>query len=45
VSVLRETVTFVLEPHLIFHEALRGDARIRLLADHLATACTAFWSA
>lgn len=44
VAVLRESVTFTLDPHLVYHEALRGDARIRLLADHLAAACTEVWA-
>jgi DNA-binding transcriptional LysR family regulator len=43
-AVLPDTLSFGLEPHLVYHEALRGIARIRLLADHLATACKAFWS-
>jgi DNA-binding transcriptional LysR family regulator len=43
--VLPGEVAFALEPHLVFHEALRRVARIRLLGDHLAAACKAFWSA
>jgi DNA-binding transcriptional LysR family regulator len=42
-AVLPESVAFALEPHLVYHEALRSVARIRMLADHLAGACKAFW--
>lgn len=45
VPVLPDSVSFTLEPHLVFHEALRTVARIRLLADHLATGCKAVWAA
>jgi DNA-binding transcriptional LysR family regulator len=42
--VLPDEVAFALEPHLVYHEALRGVARIRLLADHLASACKGVWA-
>lgn len=42
--VLPEAFAFALEPHVVYPEALRGDARIRLLADHLAVACKAVWA-
>jgi DNA-binding transcriptional LysR family regulator len=42
--VLRDSVAFALEPHLVYHEALRNLARIRLLADHLTAACKDFWA-
>jgi DNA-binding transcriptional LysR family regulator len=42
--VLAEDVAFALEPHLVYHEALRGLYRIRLLADHLAGALKSVWA-
>lgn len=43
VRVLPE-VELTLAPHLVFHEALKGTARVRLLADHLAEALRRFWA-
>jgi DNA-binding transcriptional LysR family regulator len=45
VPVLPEAFAFALEPHVVYPEALRGDARIRLLADHLSAACKAILAA
>jgi DNA-binding transcriptional LysR family regulator len=42
--ILPENVAFALEPHLVYPEALRGLARIRLLAEHLARACAQVWA-
>jgi DNA-binding transcriptional LysR family regulator len=44
VPVLPGAFGFALQPHVVYPEALRGDARIRLVADHLAAACRAIWA-
>lgn len=44
VPVLPEAFAFALEPNVVYPAALRGDARIRILADHLTLACKAIWA-
>lgn len=44
VRILPEEIRFELTPYLVMHEDLRGNRRIRLLADHLAEDCRAFWA-